>query len=260
MENAPASTAPATRAASAGRDETARPLALWPSIVAGVCCGLVALLACAPGVRAQGGDNAALLFLALCAGVAFFSPLSRVFFPTEEDHEPTARNASTFALLCALSILFPLARNFAPFKSLVISFADRGPTLADVDPIPISAATVLVIVGALATAPSVWRACSGVVRASALALAMVAALGLFAFELLSRFYPVGVVDKVVDPSPLILLLVQSVEWGALVLLAHAAVAHPLARRWVLRALPLVLLLVWARHFFAAPPPVEEDEE
>ena len=217
---------------------------------------LIAALAAAPGVRAQGGDSASLLFLGVCAAVAFFSPLRRLFVPRDERDEPRARNASTFALLCAMSALFPLARRYAPVESLALKSLAPGAFTWTDDRFPISLAAAIALLGALITIGPTWRACSGVVRASALALATVAAFGVGSFFFLGRFYPVGPVETV-DPTPLVHLLQQAVEWGALVLLCHAAVAHRKVRGWLLSALPIVLILVWAKHQGAAPPAEEE---
>ncbi len=212
---------------------------------------LIALLALAPGVRAQGGDSVSLLFVALSGAVALLSPLRNIFFPSDERDEPRARNAAAFALLCAMSVLFPLARRYAPFSSLGLRFA-----WAD-DPFAISPAALVAVAGALLTWPATMRLGSGLVRASGLTLAIVAALGTGSFVLLSRFYSVGPIDAKVDPTQLVYLLQQVVEWGALVLLCRAASAHRGVRRLLLGALIVVLVLVWARQH--ALPPLKQDD-
>ncbi len=220
-------------------------------MLAGVCCVLIGLLAAAPGVRAQGGDSVSLLFVALSGAVVLLSPLRNIFFPADERDEPRARNAATFALLCAMSVLFPLARyyHYAPFAHLGLHFS-----WAD-NPFPISLAAVIAVVGALLTWPSTMRLGSGVVRASVLTLAIVAIMGVGSFWFLGRFYQVSPTAEV-DPTPLVYLLQQIVEWGALVLLCRAASSHPRGRRMVLGAMIVVLLLVWARQH-TLPPPVQE---
>ncbi len=89
-------------------------------------------------------------------------------------------------------------------------------------------------------------------------LVIATVLGFGSFKFLSGYYTVGVTE-VLDPSPLVHLGMQVVEYGALALLCNAVGTHVVVRRWVLRVLPLVLLALWARHHFA-PPPVEPVEE
>lgn len=204
----------------------------------------------APGVRAQGGDSLSMLFVAACGVLALLTPLRRIFFPSGERDEPRARGASTFALLCAMSVLFPLARRYAPVESLALHFSWSE------EPFPISLAALVALAGALLTIGPTLRVASGLVRASLGALLILAAFGLGSFYFLGRFYAVGPTEQV-DPMPLVHLMQQSVEWGALVLLCHAASAHRKARLWVLSAMIVVLGLVWARQH--SLPPLAEDE-
>jgi len=201
-------------------------------------------------VRAEGGDSLALLFVAACGVLVLLTPLRRIFFPADERDEPRARGASTFALLCAMSVLFPLARRYTPLQSLGLHFSWSE------EPFLISIAALIAVAGALLTAAPTWRVCSGVVRASLLALAIVAAFGLGSFFFLGRFYAVGATLEV-DPTPLVHLLQQAIEWGALVLLCHAASAHRKVRLWVMSAMIVALVLVWARQ--RSLPPLAEEE-
>ena len=232
------------------RDALPNTIPAWPSAVAGGSCVLIALLPMAPGVRAQGGDGAAMIFLALCGALVFLTPLRRLFFPDDIRDEPKARAAATFALLCAMSVLFPLARRYAPIPalSLRLSWSD--------EPFPISIAAVIALVGALVTIVPTWRAASGIVRSSLLAVLILAAFGLGSFFFLGRFYSVGPTEQV-DPTPLVYLLQQCIEWGILVLLCHAATANRNVRRWVMSAMIVVLVLVWARQHTL--PPLSDDE-
>ncbi len=245
------------RTASLPADETfaaPRAVPLWPSLLASACLGAIALLACAPSVQASAGDRAALLFLAFAAALWAYTPLNRQWNRAGED-DAGARNAALVAVLAAASVLYPLARRFAtpvPEQGgLALRFAGLE------EGFPISYAAVLAVVGALVVLIPTWRAASGLSRAVALALSCVAFFAWFSFRLLAPFYPVGATE-VLDPTPLAHVGMQVVEFGALAILCHASVAHPGARRWVLRLLPLVLLAVWARHQFGAPP--AEDEE
>lgn len=227
-----------------------RPVRAWPSAVAAMCCVLIALLAVAPGVRAQSGEGLSLLFVAASGMLVLLSPLRRIFFPFDERNEPRARAAATFALACALSVLFPIARRYAPIESLALRFSGLE------EPFPISLATALAVVGALLTIGPTWRAWSGIVRATFVALLILVALGLGSFWLLGRFYVVGATERV-DPTPLVQLAQQAVEWGAVVLLCHAATAHRKVRLWIMSAMIVALVLVWARQ--QSLPPVVDDE-
>ena len=246
------SPAPARRVTKATPDAPppARVVSAWPAVLAAVCCVLIALLAIAPGVRAQGGEGISLLFVAASGILVLLSPLRRLFFPRDERDEPRARGAATFALACALSVLFPIARRYAPFESLAL----RVPGLEET--FPISLASVVALGGALLTIGPTLRALSGIVRATVVALAILVALGLGSFWLLGRFYVVGATEQV-DPTPLVQLVQQAIEWGAVILLCHAATTHRKVRGWILSAMIVMLLLVWARQ--QSLPPVVDDE-
>jgi hypothetical protein len=102
-----------------------------------------------------------------------------------------------------------------------------------------------------------WKVLSGWTRALVIGAGILALWALFSFRLLSGYFPVGVTETL-DPTPLVMTLLQLVEYVALGILCSAATAHPAARRWIMRLLPLVLLALWARHHWALPV-VEEDE-
>jgi hypothetical protein len=83
----------------------------------------------------------------------------------------------------------------------------------------------------------------------------------FHFACSAVIFLVGVTEgtQFLIPTPLVTTLLQLVEYVALGILCSAATAHPAARRWILRLLPLVLLALWARHHWALPVVEEEDE-
>ena len=90
------------------------------------------------------------------------------------------------------------------------------------------------------------------------AITIISMLTLASFSLLKGYFPTGPTE-ILDPAPLPMLALNLVEYGCLALLCQAVAARKETRKLVLRILPGVLLLLWARHqFFAAP--VEAEAE
>src|SRR5690606_22275060 len=115
-----------------------------------------------------------------------------------------------------------------------------------------------VVLGAILTAPCWGRNIQGWTRSLLAAAALLLVLAMAGFGLLARFYTVGPIEQL-DPTPLPHLGMQLIEYLSLALLCNAAIAHPQVRRWCLRALPLLLLISWARQqFFTAEPPDAQD--
>ncbi len=221
--------------------------AAWPAHLAGVFLLLVALPAFDLGAQASSGDCAALLFLGVCALIIGWTPLRRYF----ERDDATGHNATTFALMAAMFTIYLLSRRLEPTSGPALKFA-----WSPDESFPISYAAFLSIIGALIVAWPTWNVCSGATRAMGLALLILGVLGAVTFWFLGRFFVIGPVDVLV-PNPFVHLWMQTVEFGALTVLCHAAASHVAARRWILRVLPFVLLALWARHQFA--PPIVEDE-
>jgi hypothetical protein len=241
---------------------SSRAVALWPSLLASACLAAIALLACAPSVQSTSADRAALLFLAVASALWAYSPLRHLWNRAEHSSidgvaladDAGARNAALAAALAAASVVYPLARRFAPEMPETGGLALRFPGLEE--GFPISYAALVAIAGAIVVLFPTGRVLSGLTRAVALALGALAFFAAVSFQLLRPHYPVGATE-VLDPTPLVHLGMQVVEFGALAILCHAAVAHAGVRRWLLRLLPLVLLGVLARHHFVAPPAEEE---
>ena len=154
------------------------------------------------------------------------------------------RAAATWALLVASAILFHIADRSGPR-------ADEGFawhwSLAPDDPFAVSYAMRAVTLGAILSVPA-WIRGDAPERAFVGALALIGVLGAGSFWLLSRFYPLGF--EHLDPTPLGTLFLQIVAYAALALCARAATSTPTLRNLVFKAVPLLLLLVWARHQFA----------
>lgn len=230
----------------------------------------VALLAFSPYAETSIGDRITLLFLALCAAIAGWTPLRKYFDDHDGGEEGTSndgRNAASFALCVAMFLVYSLARRVTPA-------ADHGPTfsfaLLPDDKFPISYAAMLVVPSALicgiaarlararqartqsAAMASAWP------RALATAIVIIGLLTAGSFRFLSGFYKVGATETL-DPTPLAQVLMQAVEYLALALLCHVATASVAVRHWMLRVLPLLLFALWARHQFSAPLPETEDE-
>ena len=224
--------------------------ARWPALLATCALLVICATAFSGAAAASSADCAALFFVALCGAVAFWPRWSRHFWqPTDG-----ARDAATFALLAAMFVIYPLARNVGPGEKWALHFALTGE-----DAFPISYAACVVMLAA----PIAWfgqrraRVATGLLPAIGAALGILAFFGVFSFRFLSNFYVVGATEEL-DPTPLVHLLLQCVEFGALSIVCGVAMNDLAVRKTVLRALPLLLLALWARHQFAAPP-VEDAE-
>lgn len=230
------------------------PLFALPALIA---LGLVAALALFPDARLlgpdkMGPDKLTLLFLALCFLVALIPAFSRYFIGN--------RDAATWAVLVAGVILFHLAERAGPPEGA--GFGVHWSLTPD-NPLAISYAMRVVVFGALLSAGA-WAARGargeggGPARAFVAGLLGLGLIGAASFTLLSRFYAVGIAATL-DPTPLGTLMVQIVGYACLALCARAATATPALRGFVLKALPLLLLVVWARHQFAPIKAIVEAE-
>ncbi len=217
-------------------------------VFATLALALVVALAFSGAAEPSLADRLTLLILGLCGALCFWTPLLR-FFEERAD-------AATFALTLAMFVVYGMARRAGPTAET--GWVLRFPLLPD-DSFAVSWAARVAVLGALVSMPLWLRHMNGWTRAILGALGVVAALGLGSFTFLRGYYPVGAVDEVLNPTPLVHLWLQIVEYGALALLCSAVCAQAPSRRRVLRLLPLALLALWARHqFFPAPPPPEDE--
>jgi len=216
--------------------------------------GLLAIAALAffPAVTATPADKVTLLFLTVVAFICFWTPLLRRF----ETHPA----AATFALTAAMFMVYSLARTAGPDTGWLLKF----PILPE-DKFTVSYAARIVILCAIVTLPFGWRPfwwrdLHGWTQSLLLGAVLLAVMATFIFRFLSGAYVVGVTEQL-DPTPLVHLGMQLVEYSAVALLCNAVTNHPVARRFVLRLLPFLLLALWARHqFMAAPEAAAEAEE
>ena len=203
------------------------------------------LLGVAPTVQPTLADRLTLLVLGLGAAICFWTPLLRSF---EE-----RADGATFAVTLAMFVIYGLAKQAGPENGWSLTTGLLPDT-----PQTISYAARIAVAGAVLTAPLWWRNRNAWTRALLAAIAVVTLLGTGIFWFLGRFYTVGETE-VLDPTPLVHLLMQTVEFGSLALVCSAACALTGTRRFVLRVLPIVLLVLWTRHQFFPAPVIEEAE-
>jgi hypothetical protein len=228
----------------ASSPQTARPLA--GAIVALFALVLLALLAFDPFrlVEAAPSEKLTLLFMAICSGIAVFSPLRRHFRSLE---------AATFLFTASWVVLYALARRAGPAEGWSFHLAAE-PEVS----FTLSYAARIAIAGALVAAAIGRAALSGFTRAALLAMLVAGLLLLGNFLFLAQFFSVGE-TKQLDPVPLAHALLQLVEYGAIAVLCGVAASDARVRGGLLKVLPILLLALWARYQFG-PIPVEEDEE
>jgi hypothetical protein len=228
-------------------------VSLASSLVATIALGLLVALAFG-NVQPSPADKATLLFLAVSALLAGWTPLSS-HFEDETNGVPRrgAHNAATFFLAAALFVVYSMARNGGPEEGWSLRFAFLPD---DVFVVPYSAR--IAVIGALIALPLGLKVLSAWTKAVWITLIILGSIALFSFRLLSGYYPVGVTETL-DPTPLVQTWMQVIEYASLAFLCSSATAHPAARRWILRVLPLVLLALWARHQWGPAPQIEEDE-
>lgn len=210
----------------------------------------VALLALFPDgtllpPSARLSEKTALLFLVVTFLVALAPRLQRKLFEN--------RDAATFLLICAAFILFHIAERAGPRDGFSLRFA----ALPD-DTFPVSYALRLAVFGAILSVPA-WIRGGGPQKAIGAALLIIAAFGIGSFLLLARFYPTGATE-ILDPTPLPPLFLQMLGYGAIAALCRAVTQSDAATRLALRAMPLVLFVVWAKMQLIAPVVAPEDAE
>jgi len=216
----------------------------FASFIALAALAVIALLALNNVSQPSSADRATLLFLALAGAICLLTPLRRHF---------ESADAATFALAAAFFIVYTLARNAGPDEGWTLNFR----LLPDL-PIVVSWAARVAVGGALLSLIARPRF-AGLTRALLAAMLLLAVVGAVMFNFLAYYYTVGTTGSAkVNPEFLILPMLQIVEFGAVALLCNAVAADPVTRRLAMRALPLVLFCLWARHQFG-PEYVEPEE-
>jgi hypothetical protein len=215
------------------------------SLPAALALAALAALALLPTVEPTTADRVSFLLLAVVGAVCFWTRGLRFF---EERAE-----AATFAITLVVFLIYGLARQAGPQEGWSLRLALLPDT-----PLVVPYAARIVVVAALVTAPLWWRNRNGWTSALLAAITVVALLGFGTFVLLGRFYTVGETE-VLDPTPLVQTLIQALEFAALALVCSAACAVTATRRWILRFIPLVLFVLWARYQFFPAPKAEESE-
>lgn len=200
----------------------------------------VAALALFPDARTlnspnMASDRLALWFLFLSALVLQIPAVMRRL--------RDSRDGALWAVLCAMFVLFQIAERAGPRNGFSLHFG-----WAPDDPVVVSWATRLVVIGAILSV-SQWIRRAGAERFVWLGLGLVALFGIGMFRLLGDHFSVGATDTL-NPGPMVSLVAQIAGYGALALCGRAAVEDERSRAFVLRALPIILLLVAARHQFA----------
>ena len=192
----------------------------------------------------MGPDRVTLWFLVLCSLAICAPPLFARL--------KASRDASTWALLCAFFVLFHIADRAGPRDgwSVTLPFAPD-------DPVAISYATRLIVVGALVSFPA-WLRRGGPEKAVVVALALAGVFGVGMMWFLGHYFPIGA-DKIIQPRPLAPLIPQVVAYGALALCCRAATEDERVRGFALSALFPLLLIVALRHQIAPIPAPLEDE-
>ena len=192
-------------------------------------------------------EKITLLFLVVSFALALFPPFARRLI---ED-----RDAASWALLVAGVVLFHIADRAGPRAGEGFGL---GWALTPDDPLAVSYATRAVVVGALLSFP-LWLRTGAPESGMLGGLLLLGVLGAGSFILLGRFYPVGVTETL-DPTSLGTLALQILAYGCVALCARAATFFPAARKLLFVIMPIVLLIIWARHQFAPiAAPVETDQ-
>ena len=227
------------------------PSPLWaaPALLA---LGVVSVLALFPDPRLlkpaqMPPEKITLLLLLVSFALALFPPFQRRLMQD--------RDAASFAALVAGTILFHIADRAGPRAGEGFGLAWA---LTPDDPLAISYATRAVILGALLSFPLWLR--TGAPESGVLGgLLLLGFLGAGSFLLLGRFYPVGITETL-DPTSLGTLAVQIVAYASLALCARAVTFSLELRKVLFKIIPVILLVVWARHQFAPiAAPVEADQ-
>ena len=214
-----------------------RPL-LWTGWFAVGTVWLVGLLALVPEVSDDFSIPLTLLVLLIGAVVVGWTPLCSKL----EKYSDIAM----FGVTAAMFVIYGLARRFdGGLAQTVHSGIFMG------DEYALSPAAFLVFAGAVLSLPAWWRHFRGWLKAVIIALLTLAILGFGSFWFLGLHYPVGAVERL-DPTPLLPLAMNLLEFFFLTLVCIGACATETMRKVLLRSFPILLLLLFCRHTFIQP--------
>ena len=196
---------------------------------------LVGLLALLPDASGDFSIPLTFFVLLLASIIVCWTPICDKL----QEHPDVA----IFCISAVMFIVYGVARRFDGGLSLTVhSGIFEGDTYA------ISPAAIVVFIGAALSAPSWMRQFRGWAIAVIIALLTLAAFGLGSFLFLSRYYTVGATD-LLDPTPLLPLAMNGMEFFFLTLVCVGACAANNTRKVLLRSLPIMLLLLCGRHAF-----------
>ncbi|MEO6908530.1 MAG: hypothetical protein ABI210_11630 [Abditibacteriaceae bacterium] len=152
-------------------------------------------------------------------------------------------DVATFCVTAVMFIVYGVARRFDGGLSLTVH---SGIFVGD--EYAISPAAILVFIGAVLSAPIWIRQFRGWANAMIVALLALTVLGFGSFWFLSQYYTVGLTD-ILDPTPLLPLAMNLLEFFFLTLVCVAACAADNTRKVLFKSLPIMLILLWGRHAF-----------
>jgi len=196
---------------------------------------LVGLLALLPDVSGDFSVPLTLFVLLLASIIVCWTPV----YGRLREHSDIA----TFCVTAVMFIIYGLARRFDGGVSLTVH---SGIFVGD--EYAISPAAILVFIGAVISAPVWIRQFRGWAKAVIIALLMLTVLGFGSFWFLGQYYTVGPTD-ILDPTPLLPLAMNVLEFFFLTLVCVAACAADNTRKVLLKSLPIMLILLWGRHAF-----------
>jgi hypothetical protein len=200
---------------------------------------LVGILALLPDVSGDFSVPLTLFVLLLASIIVCWTPVCDKL----QEHPDVA----TFCVTAVMFIVYGLARRFDGGASLTIH---SGIFVGD--EYVISPAAILIFIGAIISAPSWIRQFRGWVNAVVVALLTLAVLGFASFWFLSRYYTVGATE-ILDPTPLLPLAMNILEFFFLTVVCVAACAANNTRKVLLKSIPIMLFLLWGRHAFIHSP-------
>lgn len=212
-----------------------RERAAWAGWCAVAALWLIALLALLPEVSGDLSIPLTLLVLAFTSLIVCWTPLCNKL----QEHP----DAATFCVTACMFIIYGLARRFEWGVDLTVHFGGFAGEEYSLSP-----AALLVFIGAVLSSPCWIRQFRSWANAVVSALLVLMLLGFGSFWFLSQYYPVGATE-ILDPTPLLPLAMNLIEFFLLTLICVAACAGVKTRKVFLKSLPLMLILLWGRHVF-----------
>jgi len=204
----------------------------WFAVVALWLVGLLALL---PDVSGDFSVPLTFFILLLASFIVCWTP----FCEKLEKHSDVAM----FCVTAVMFIVYGLARRFDGGVALTVH---SGIFVGD--EYSISPAAIVVFAGAVLSAPAWTRQFRGWAKAVVIALLTLAVLGFGSFWFLGQYYTVGATE-ILDPTPLLPLAMNVLEFFFLTLVCVAACAGATTRKVLLKSIPIMLILLFGRHAF-----------